>query len=129
VSYAELGTSIPSNGGAYVYLDRIYGPSVSRLYSWTVIAILKPVSVAIAGLICGEYVGRLAFAYSGGIDNAVWVQRGTSLFCVWLVVGLNVMGFGWVAKINSFLTVIKIASLASVGIIGLYFLSFLEQNV
>lgn len=43
-SYAELGAAIPKNGGAQAYLRYAYGPTISYLYSWTAIIVLKPAS-------------------------------------------------------------------------------------
>ena len=41
-SFAELGSSIPVNGGAQAYLQYSYGPLVSYLFAWTAISGLKP---------------------------------------------------------------------------------------
>jgi amino acid transporter len=41
-SFAELGSSIPVNGGAQAYLQYSYGPLVSYLFAWTAISVLKP---------------------------------------------------------------------------------------
>lgn len=41
-SFAELGASIPVNGGAQAYLQYSYGPLVSYLFAWTAISALKP---------------------------------------------------------------------------------------
>ncbi|OBZ75150.1 b(0,+)-type amino acid transporter 1 [Grifola frondosa] len=41
-SFAELGSSIPVNGGAQAYLQYAYGPLVSYLFAWTAISALKP---------------------------------------------------------------------------------------
>ena len=51
-SFAELGTSIPVNGGAQAYLAYAYGPLMSYLFTWTSIA-LNPGSNAVIGLIFG----------------------------------------------------------------------------
>ena len=51
-SFAELGSSIPVNGGAQAYLAYAYGPLVSYLYTWTSI-VLKPGVGAVIGLIFG----------------------------------------------------------------------------
>src|SRR5438045_1133616 len=61
VSYAELGSAIPLNGGAYIYLRHTYGPMVGCLFSWTMIFILKPVPVAIVSLIFGDYINRILY--------------------------------------------------------------------
>ena len=54
-SFAELGASIPVNGGAQAYLAYAYGPLMSYLFTWTSIA-LRPGSNAVIGLIFGTCV-------------------------------------------------------------------------
>jgi len=51
-SFAELGASIPVNGGAQAYLAYAYGPLMSYLFTWTSVA-LKPGANAVIGLIFG----------------------------------------------------------------------------
>jgi len=53
-SFAELGSSIPVNGGAQAYLAYAYGPLMSYLFTWTSIA-LKPGANAVIGLIFGVH--------------------------------------------------------------------------
>jgi amino acid transporter len=66
-SFAELGASIPVNGGAQAYLAYAYGPLMSYLFTWTSIA-LKPGANAVIGLIFGMRVfiaGALMRAHVG----------------------------------------------------------------
>jgi amino acid transporter len=41
-SFAELGASLPQNGGTQAYLAYTYGPLVSYLFTWTTISLLSP---------------------------------------------------------------------------------------
>ncbi|KAI0807498.1 L-methionine transporter [Fomes fomentarius] len=58
-SFAELGSSIPVNGGAQAYLQYSYGPLASYLFAWTAISALKPGGNAVISLIFAEYMNRL----------------------------------------------------------------------
>ncbi|KAG2111595.1 amino acid permease-domain-containing protein [Suillus discolor] len=60
-SFAELGSSIPLNGGAQAYLAYAYGPLVSYLFAWTAISALKPGGNAVISLIFAEYLNRLVW--------------------------------------------------------------------
>ena len=53
-SFAELGASIPVNGGAQAYLAYAYGPLMSYLFTWTSIAV-RPGGNAVIGLIFGTH--------------------------------------------------------------------------
>jgi amino acid transporter len=120
VSYAELGSAIPLNGGAYIYLQRTYGPMVGCLFSWTMIFILKPVPVAIVSLIFGDYINRiLYFSLNSNETTPIWSQKVLALLCVWTIIGVQVIGVRGVTRINSIFTVIKLAAIGSVAVIGL----------
>jgi amino acid transporter len=41
-SFAELGASLPRNGGAQAYLAYTYGPLPSYLFTWTTASLLGP---------------------------------------------------------------------------------------
>ncbi|PWN50648.1 hypothetical protein IE53DRAFT_374504 [Violaceomyces palustris] len=69
-SYAELGASIPLNGGAQAYLNYSFGPLSAFLYAWSALVALKPGSGAIVATIFGEYVARMIFhATSSASDH------------------------------------------------------------
>lgn len=57
-SFAELGASIPLNGGAQAYLGYAYGPLMSYLFTWTSLA-LRPGSSAVVGLVFGMYASNI----------------------------------------------------------------------
>ncbi|HLK20970.1 MAG TPA: amino acid permease [Bryobacteraceae bacterium] len=43
---AELGTALPSTGGQYVYLHRIYGPLTAFVYGWTMFLVCRTAQAA-----------------------------------------------------------------------------------
>lgn len=53
--YAELGTTIMKSGGDYSYYLEAFHPIVAFLFSWTMIIVLKPSSLAILTLSFAEY--------------------------------------------------------------------------
>lgn len=108
-SFAELGSSIPVNGGAQAYLQYSYGPLVSYLFAWTAISALKPGAPdpcsrilsslltllrstggnAVISLIFAEYLNRL-FYHSTGSDISPdalpqWAVKLTAIIAVLLV--------------------------------------------
>ncbi|KAH9924030.1 L-methionine transporter [Fomitopsis serialis] len=66
-SFAELGSSIPVNGGAQAYLHYAYGPLVAYLFAWTAIIVLSPGGNAVISLVFAEYLNRL-FWHSTSAD-------------------------------------------------------------
>ncbi|PWZ00496.1 hypothetical protein BCV70DRAFT_199776 [Testicularia cyperi] len=64
-SFAELGASIPLNGGSQAYLNYSFGPLSAFLYTWSALTALKPGAAAIIATIFGEYVARMIFHATG----------------------------------------------------------------
>lgn len=62
LSYAELGTMIPTSGGESTYLKESFGGLPSFMYIWTACIVIKPSQVAIVCLIFGQYVVNPFFA-------------------------------------------------------------------
>ncbi|OJT15721.1 b(0,+)-type amino acid transporter 1 [Trametes pubescens] len=88
-SFAELGSSIPVNGGAQAYLQYAYGPLVSYLFAWTAISALKPGGNAVISLIFAEYLNRLFWhstrAEVSPDDIPVWATKLTAVGAVVVV--------------------------------------------
>jgi len=75
-SFAELGASIPVNGGAQAYLAYAYGPLMSYLFTWTSVA-LKPGANAVIALI----FGMRAFTAVSLMHAEVGPQRNIRTVC------------------------------------------------
>jgi amino acid transporter len=125
-SYAELGSAIPLNGGAYAYLNHIFGPLWAFLFSWTAITTLKPGSAAIIAIIFAEYINRLLFLSLQPNDaTPLWADKLVALLCVWVISGLNALSTKWGTVVNNVFTMFKLLALAAVAIIGIVVLGIL----
>lgn len=60
LALAELGASLPTAGGLYVYIERAYGRFVGFIYGWMGLAIINTGSVATMAVGAGSYVAPLA---------------------------------------------------------------------
>jgi amino acid transporter len=129
--YAELASAIPIHGGPVVYLDYVYGPLSSFLFSWTTIIVGKPVSAAMLAIIFGEYVNRIIFAFwDSNASEHVWADKIVALLCLWVVIGQNMMGLHWAAVVNKSLTIIKLTTLMVISFIGIFVLGIsLRQDM
>ena len=87
-SYAELGGAIPLNGGAQVYLAKIFGEWAGFLFTWCAVCVLKPGSAAIIAIIFGEYCVRAAVG-AEVLEVNPWINKGVALLGVFLVTLLN----------------------------------------
>jgi amino acid transporter len=119
-SYAELGSAIPLNGGAYAYLHHIFGPLAAFLFSWTAIVALKPGGAAIIAIIFAQYVDRILFLSLAPNDTTpMWADKLVAVLCIWIVSALNAVGSNWGTMVNNIFTVLKLSALAGVAIIGI----------
>src|SRR4051812_4820991 len=87
-SYAELGGAIPLNGGAQVYLSKIFGEVFGFLFTWSAVMVLKPGSTAIISIIMGEYLVRAAIGAEAE-SISIWINRSVALVGLFLVTFLN----------------------------------------
>ncbi|KAI9709083.1 MAG: hypothetical protein M1820_003529 [Bogoriella megaspora] len=87
-SYAELGGAIPLNGGAQIYLSKIFGEWAGFLFTWCAVCVLKPGSAAIIAIIFGEYVVR-DFVGAEVIEVSPWLNKGVAIAGLILVTLLN----------------------------------------
>ncbi|KAI9657915.1 MAG: hypothetical protein M1821_002572 [Bathelium mastoideum] len=87
-SYAELGGAIPLNGGAQVYLSKIFGEWAGFLFTWCAVCVLKPGSAAIIAIIFGEYMVR-AFIGAEVVEVSQWLNKGVAVGGILLVTLLN----------------------------------------
>lgn len=115
-SYAELGSCIPLNGGSQAYLNQIFGPLPSFLFSWTAITILKPGSSAIIAIIFGEYFAR---GLGASFMTSYWMQKVIAIVGLLLVTGLNSFSNISGARAGNIFLVAKILLLLAISIIGL----------
>ena len=116
-SYAELGGAIPLNGGAQVYISKIYGNMAGFLYSWFTVCVIKPGSAAIIAIIFGEYLVRGAIGPDAE-DASVWVNKAVALAGSLLVTLLNAISTKVASKSADVFMVFKFVALLGVTITG-----------
>ncbi|KAG2134414.1 amino acid permease-domain-containing protein [Suillus bovinus] len=122
-SFAELGSSIPLNGGAQAYLAYAYGPLVSYLFAWTAISALKPGGNAVISLIFAEYLNRLVWHTAqdevAPDDIPQWAIKLTAVAAVlgvsMICAGTRNLG----TRASVVFTTVKIAALIFVIVLGM----------
>ncbi|KAJ9638548.1 hypothetical protein H2204_004319 [Knufia peltigerae] len=117
-SYAELGGAIPLNGGAQVYLAKIFGELFGFLFTWSAILVLKPGSAAIIAIILGEYIVRAAIG-ADVEDINPWINKVPALLALMLVTLFNCVSTRFAARIGDLFMFLKFIALAAVTVIGI----------
>ena len=125
LTYAELGAMLPHAGGEYVYLRHAYGETTAFMFGWMRFAVAGSGSVAILG------TGFATFLSAVFPVTTVWAERqftflgqtinwrlGTlqlvAVTVILLFAAINCLAVAFGGKVQSVLTVLKIAGIAIV---------------
>ncbi|KAK0101197.1 hypothetical protein ONS95_012821 [Cadophora gregata] len=117
-SYAELGGAIPLNGGAQVYLSKIYGELSGFLFTWSAVMVLKPGSSAIISIIMGEYLVRAAIGAEAENVNS-WINKSVALVGLFAVTLLNCISTKLGTKMGDMFMFFKFVALLGVTVVGI----------
>jgi amino acid transporter len=117
-SYAELGGAIPLNGGAQVYLSKIFGEWAGFLFTWCAVVVLKPGSAAIIAIIFGEYLVRVIIG-ADAVDASVWLDKAVALAGLILVTLLNCVSTKLGTRSADVFMFLKFFALLGVTVIGI----------
>ncbi|KAL9615919.1 MAG: hypothetical protein Q9160_009145 [Pyrenula sp. 1 TL-2023] len=117
-SYAELGGAIPLNGGAQIYLAKIFGEMVGFLFTWAAVCVLKPGSAAIIAIIFGEYVVRAAIGAEVEVVNP-WINKAVAVGGLIFITALNCLSTRLAARIGDLFMFFKFIALIGITIIGI----------
>ena len=121
--YSELGVNLPSSGGEYVYLTEAFGPTWGFMTGWVSFFAGFSAPIAVAALAFADYVGYFfpecfrktpAPSRATAIGLSGWAAL-KWLACVLIAVFtvLNVVGVQRAARVQNFLTALKVAVIVS----------------
>lgn len=117
-SYAELGGAIPLNGGAQVYLAKIFGELMGFLFMWCAVFVLKPGSAAIIAIIFGEYVVQ-AFLNVEATEVNPWYHKGVAVAGLVIVTFINCVSTKMGTRLSDMFMFMKFLALIAVAVIGI----------
>jgi APA family basic amino acid/polyamine antiporter len=125
LSYAELGASMPSAGGEYVFLSRAYGPLWGFLFGWQQIVMGKTGSIAGIAIAFSLFLGY----FGTGLDaDLVLFETGFGLFrmtglqlaaigAIVVLTLVNSFGVATGGALQSVLTAVKIGAILALVIL------------
>jgi len=131
LSYAELAAALPQAGGEYVYLNEGYGPFWAFVYGWTQSVVAKSGSIAILATGFFQYFANfwpelehvfLTVPLPLGAHGAPLEIRYGQLLAMVLIFSLGVLNYFGVkvgGDVQVAVTVLKVASIAVIIVIGL----------
>ncbi len=120
LSYGELGAAMPEAGGEYAFLSRLYHPLLGFLSGWVSLIVGFSAPIAASAIGFSEYFYRAFPDLAGGtLLQDLWTKRFISITLIMLFTGVHLLGIQFGARIQNWLTVLKV--LLIVGLIGLGF--------
>lgn len=131
LTYAELGAMLPHAGGEYVFLRHSYGEASAFLFGWSRFIVAGSASIASLGAAFAIFLSSLIplnhvwassnYSFLGKTIN--WQfgsQQLVAVAVILLLSAVNCLTVAFGGKVQSSLTVLKIAGLA-VLVIGVFF--------
>ncbi|KAI1817448.1 large neutral amino acids transporter small subunit 1 [Poronia punctata] len=122
---AQLGSSMPQNGGIQDYLRHCYGDFSGFLFIWIWAFVAKPCSFAMISFIFAEHFSKLVWGIEDPDSKVLTV---VALVGIAVVTFINCLGSTSGARVANVFLVLKLATVASVVIGGLFFLGFAPEG-
>jgi len=135
ISYGELAGMMPNAGGQYVYLREAFGPLFGFLYGWTLFLVIQTGTVAAVAVAFGKFLGVFVPWVSA---KTILLDFGTlpffhhpialtvsslqliAILVVFFLSGLNIFGLRLGAGVQNVFTVLKVAALIGVVVLGIW---------
>ncbi|XP_069950522.1 Y+L amino acid transporter 2-like [Cherax quadricarinatus] len=119
--YAELGTTIPLNGGTYVFILEAFGPLPAFLTLWSKILISRPAGRAIVVLTFANYLIQAFLPDCSSPPYYAVRLLAAALLCI--IIYINCMGLKLGTKIQDALSLTKVLALIIIIVAGVHHLA------
>ncbi|MBE7705731.1 MAG: amino acid permease [Cyanobacteria bacterium SIG30] len=131
--YGELSSSIPDEGGQYIYLKKIFSEKLAFIYGLTLFLVIQTGTLAAVNIAFAKFLG-LIFPYLSS-TNYIFLNISTQqLFAVLVVILLTFVNSRGVKQgilVQNLFTITKILSILAIIICGIFFgakFSTISQN-
>ena len=142
LSFGELAAMMPQAGGQYVYLREALGPACGFLYGWTMLLVIQTATIAAVCIAFAKYTAVIApwfdasrwiwkigtfgpwhffFGVLGPYNVGLNRQNLLSIIAIIFLTWVNTRGLSLGKIVQNIFTVAKIASLAGIVLLGLFF--------
>ena len=127
MSYGELSSTIPHEGGQYIYLKEIYSEKLAFLYGWTLFLVIQTGTLAAVNIAMAKFTG-LIFPFIS--QNNIILQLGNfklsseallAILAVIIITYINSRGIKEGIIVHNIFTVTKVLSIAAIIICGIFF--------
>lgn len=123
LSYGELGAAFPHAGGEYVFLSRLYHPSLGFLSGWVSLFAGFSAPIAASAIGFSEYLTRaIPQLLSPGIFDsaveAVIMKKCYAILVIIVFVLIHIRGIQFGAGVQNYLTILKVGLIIGLVVFG-----------
>lgn len=125
--YGELSSTIPDEGGQYIYLKKIFSQKLAFLYGWTLFLVIQTGTLAAVNIAMAKFLGLIFPFISSShklfeIGNySVSYQQLFAVFTVFFITFINSRGIKAGTITQNIFTLTKVVSIVAIIIAGLFF--------
>jgi len=122
LTFSELGSRFPEEGGIYVYIRNAYGKLAGFLYGWIILLIVNTGALAALGLALADYL-KFFLPVSDGEKSLV------AMITIWLLTIINIFGVNISQSFASLFTGLKLLAMAIIIFVGFWFLPDVTHEI
>lgn len=122
LAYGRLGAAFPQAGGEYVFLSNLYHPLLGFLSGWTSFVVGFSAPIAASSIGFSEYLSRAfpwLFQWTFLGSDSVVPARSFAILVIVLFTLIHMRGIETGARIQNYLTVLKVGLIAALILAGL----------
>jgi APA family basic amino acid/polyamine antiporter len=118
--YSELATRMPEAGGEYVYLKKLYHPSLGFLTGWTSLIVGFSAAIAASSMSFSEYffAGLQDQISDLSALQLVLAKKSLAILIILTFTTIHFLGLRLGSRVQNFLTVLKIIIVSALALAG-----------
>ena len=117
--YAELVTTYPRSGGAYIFLTRAYGSPLGFVFAWSELFVVRPGSIGAMAYVFGDYANQAVYRLPLPSGYEAFGSMVYAVAAVLVLTVINVVGVREGKWTQNLLTVLKVLGLGAIILAGL----------
>jgi len=122
MTFSELGSRFPEEGGVYVYLRNAYGKLAGFLYGWIILLIVNTGALAALGLALADYL-KFFLPVSDHEKSLI------AIIVIWGLTIVNIFGVDISQGFASLFTGLKLLAMALIILVGIWFLPDVTHEI
>jgi APA family basic amino acid/polyamine antiporter len=122
MTFSELGSSFPKEGGVYVYLKNAYGEMAGFLYGWIILLIVNTGALAALGLALADFL-NFFLPIASGQKSII------AILVIWTLTIINIFGVNISQTFASLFTGLKLLAILMIIIVGFYHYPTMQHNI